>query len=217
MARITVREYIGQAGMSVDDLADRLGMRPNAVNLHIDRALPPRWEKILTGEIAPGPAKAKPKPEPEPIPVNEGDIPEGREHDVPPSRPEGGRVETPPVALNYAALREHIEAGYTMVGAFVANSDPPLGEAIRGNAKKAGEAWAAWIQSEPKIAALLEKMMIATPLGEVIGVHISIGIGYYIGRRAYADAMEQRAAAANAQRESETANAFAGSPPDFLG
>lgn len=215
MARITVREYIGQAGMSVDELADRLGMRPNAVNLHIDRALPPRWEKILTGEIAPGPAKQKAKPEPEPVPVEEGEMPSGREHDVPPARPDGGRVESPPVSLNYAALREHIEAGYTMVGAFLENSDPPLGMAVKGNAKKAGEAWAAWIQSEPKVAALLEKMMIATPLGEVIGVHISIGIGYYIGRRAYADAMEQRAA--DAQRASETADAFAGSPPDFLG
>ena len=91
-----------------------------------------------------------------------------------------------------------------------------LAEVIQAHAAPAGQAWAHWIESEPKVAALIQRMMIGTPLGEVIGVHVGIVFSYTLARSA------ARAVAADvADRTSDTEVAQDGrldeAAADFVG
>ena len=92
-------------------------------------------------------------------------------------------------------------------------ADPLLADVIDEHAAQAGAAWAHWIESEPKVAALLQRLMIGTPLGEVIGVHVAIVFTYTVARAAYRDAARERtegeAAAGDGAAEAAAADRLA--------
>lgn len=139
----------------------------------------------------------------------------GAEEDVkrvweqPPAPPEDApRWE--PVHIDYSQVAGYIEGAYRLAARIaVEQYDPLLAGAIDERAADAGRAWAHWIESEPRVAALLQRLMIGTPLGEVIGVHAAIIFAYVLARSA---AREVAAAAA----PSAAAGAAADAAPDYL-
>lgn len=120
----------------------------------------------------------------DPIP----DEPEGtfRATEFAPSPPEGApQAPQAAVPLNYRDVAGYIEGAYKLAAQFaIGENDPMLAGIIYDNAPAAGLAWSHWIESEPKVAALLQRMMIGTPLGEVIGVHVAIVFAYVLARSA---------------------------------
>lgn len=101
----------------------------------------------------------------------------------PPAAPDGARIAEPPVQIDYASVAGYISGAYSMAARF-AVPDPLLAQVIEDHAEQAGQAWAHYIQSEPRVAALVQRMMIGTPLGEVIGVHVGIVFSYTLARTA---------------------------------
>lgn len=112
--------------------------------------------------------------------------------------PTADAKQAPPPDLDYRELQDYISGFYKLAANITMQSDAALGEAIVTHADAAGEAWAEWVKSEPKVAAMLQRLMIGTPLGKVIGVHVSIVIGYVFARQAQANIAAEAAAAAAA-------------------
>lgn len=126
----------------------------------------------------------------------------GRKHEQPPRKPPGGKVAQPPAgppALDYSAVGGYIEGAYKL-GAKVAveRGDRILGDVIDEHASAAARAWVRWIQSEPRVEEMLRKLLVGTPVGEVIAIHVSIVFSYTLARTA----AEQLAAAEAAERVS---------------
>lgn len=176
-----------EEGLSVKQTSERLGVPASTVHSWFKRlevAAPEPAaggddERVLSSSAVP-PAPAPPT----------------REKEHAPRRPPGGKVQQ--VDLDYAQVQEMIEGAYLLAGQTVSANDPALAMAINEHAAKAGLAWSHWIRSEPKVAALLQRLMIGTPLGEVIGVHVSIVFAYVLARGAQAELARERAAAAAA-------------------
>jgi hypothetical protein len=131
---------------------------------------------------------------------------EYRESDAAPVAPADAPRQTITPTIDYSAVAGYIEGAYRLASQMaVRQSDPLLAAVIDEHAAAAGVAWAHWVESEPKVAALLQRMMIGTPLGEVIGVHVGIVFSYTLARGA-----AREIAADVAGRD---ADAFDGSPP----
>ncbi len=112
-----------------------------------------------------------------------------READSAPRRPAEGTVFVPAAddgsTLNYGDVQQYISGIYRM-GAKL-SGDEILMDVVNVHADEAAAAWADWIQSEPKVAAFLQKMMVGTPAGKLVYVHVSMGVGYAFARAAVAD------------------------------
>jgi hypothetical protein len=195
-----VSEYLERYGLTEDDMAARLGLSAHGIKSYRTREMPPRW--LATLGSAPVVVDEAPTDDSSPFVDNEGQEPRERTAQHTPHRPAGGTVVGPP--LDYSALAGYIEGAYKLGGHTLGVKDPVLGSAIEANAQAAGAAWAKWVRSEPKVAALLQRMMIGTPMGEVIGVHLSIAFAYFLARGAVRDA---RAAEAEAEYGSAEAAA----------
>lgn len=128
-----------------------------------------------------------------------------------PMAPPGAPQAPQPVRIDYASVAGYVEGAYKLTAQMaIRPADPVLADVIEEHAAQAGLAWAHWIESEPKVAALLQRLMIGTPLGEVIGVHVAIVFTYTVARSAYRDAA--RAAAEQAAAD----GAPEGAPADQL-
>ena len=153
------------------------------------------WERDrLAAQPPPQAVRLVPPPDAEEDVATDDGEQLGRAHELPPQRPPDGRIQ--PVDLNYREISDYIEAFYSLAGRLAQESDEAMGIAVQQHAAKAGEAWSHWIQSEPKVAAFLQKLMIGTPMGEVIGVHVSIIVAYFLSRGIVRAAAEERARAA---------------------
>lgn len=114
---------------------------------------------------------------------------------VPTSAPEGA------AQLDYRAIQGYVEGAYK-IAAKVSRErgDKVLADVIDEHASPAARAWARWVESEPRVAELLRKLLVGTPAGEVIAVHVSIVFSYTLARgaaaRLAADAAEREPAAA---------------------
>ncbi len=194
-----VKDYLEQEGLDADELAVRLQIKPSSVHRRLrakdDRAeMPELWTNKLNGthhgrESSNG--------------VLEDDGRVTRDRERPPTRPGGAEVrrEQPPADMSTVA--GYIEGAYQLAGRTIEATDPALGLAISSHAEPAGQAWAKWIESEPKVKALIERMMIGTPLGEVIGVHVGIAFAYFMSRGAMQKAIEDAAAEAVAAAQAD--------------
>lgn len=189
-----VKEWLEQNEVSADELADRLGLKASSVIRRVrakdeQAEMPLRWLRQLDGAQDEGP------------PSNGVLMDDGRVTETPPSKPAGASVRKPEQAavVDMSTVAGYIEGAYTLAAHTIEGTDPALAAAVAGHAKQAGDAWAKWIESEPKVKALLERMMVGTPLGEVIGVHVGIGFAYFMSRSAYKKAIEDAAAAAAEQ------------------
>ncbi len=200
MARIDAdRETIGmlrdRLGITTAELVKRVGVKDVG---SLSRVTPRAWYAKL-GIAEPGTLD------------DELDKILGREQERPPQAPPGAtRVKEPPPAptdlglggelgsLDYSEIEGLIATVYKGAAGIVENTDPPLAMMIASHADEAAQAWAEWIRSNPKAAAFLQRMMVGTPMGKVISVHLGIGVGYYFARREYIAAIEQQAADAEA-------------------
>lgn len=127
---------------------------------------------------------------------DEGEAEEVREGPAPQPPPGAPRVEAA-VQLDYRSVAGYIASTYRLSATFlVAPSDALLAQAITEHAEQAGQAWARWIESEPRVAAWLQRLMIGTPLGEVIGVHVAIVFAYTLARVSARELAASAAAAA---------------------
>lgn len=133
----------------------------------------------------------------------------GRDAEMPPQRPTEGRVvqlAPQPGQIDFLALEGHIAGLYVIGAKAVEGSDPVLANVVHDHANKAGHAWVVWIKSEPRVLALIEKLQIGTPLGELIGVHVTIVFAYVFARDA-ARRMASAAAQAAAEQDGAASNA----------
>ncbi len=136
------------------------------------------------------------------------------EAETAPLAPEGALQAPRPVVIDYATVAGYVEGAYKLTAQMaVRPADPLLADVIDEHAAQAGIAWAHWIESEPKVAALLQRLMIGTPLGEVIGVHVAIIFSYTVARSAYRAAAERAASAGEAVAAD---GAFEGAPEDIV-
>lgn len=199
-----VAEYLDREGIDAEELARRLGHKSSSrVSQELAREgdMLESWRRRLALED-------------EPIPV-------GREHEEAPQPPPGAPVfdapPSPTAGLDLSAFAGYVEGAYKLGAYTIRDTEPLLAKAIEDHATQAGEAWAKWVESEPRVKALLERMMVGTPLGEVIAVHVGIGFSYFLARSAQARALadlqrEQHAAGGPVEDEEkvEPAAAFAG-------
>lgn len=187
---------LDRLGISNEELSARVGVK-NATGKNRARPVPRVWYGKL-GLDEPGTLD------------EEAGAPIGRDEERPPQAPPGARrikQPEPPSAeqlmlaqgIDYSEVEGLISAAYKGAAAVVAERDPPLSSMIESHADEAARAWAEWIRSNPKAAAFLERMMVGTPFGKVISVHLGIGVGYYFARREYVAELRRQAAEAEVE------------------
>jgi hypothetical protein len=199
-ARVLLEE-----GLSLHATAQRIGVPLSTVR---------SWAKRGNWIAAPPPQEGSPPDTEVGAPLTPPDDPERIGAPASPRRPPGGKIQ--PVELDYGSLQEYIEGAYKLAGQTVRTNDPYLGDAIDEHAHKAGVAWCKWVRSEPKVAALLQRLMIGTPLGEVIGVHVSIVFAYVLARGAAREFARAQAAAESGNGAGAASSAAHEPAPDQL-
>lgn len=183
-----------QQGLTQREISERLGGVPIGTVWSWVKETPQGERREAVVMTPPGEDDSGATPEP------------GRAEEMPPRPPPGARVVSPqPSDLDYASLEGHIAGLYKLAAKGVESGDPALCMAIDRHADQAGHAWVVWIRSEPRVAELLRRLMIGTPLGEVIGVHVSIVFAYIFAR----DAVRRMAAAEAAAADTNGATGFA--------
>lgn len=180
---------LSEAGRTTSQIANELGVPYRTVYAWIVEDRLPTFDSDNYDEPV---ARATPI---EPPPFTNDDEPQ-RAHDMPPQRPADGRSAPPPPpsavdALDYGQVRQYIAGMYRLAGNVVSPHDPILPGVVDAHADAAADAWVAWIRSEPRVEAFLQKMMVGTPAGQLIYVHVSMGVGYFFARAAAAD-LQQR-------------------------
>lgn len=194
-----VNQYMELHDISEEEMCRRVGVAPKTLENQLSREIRPSWLERLGDVATPRedgtPADGRRRSERPPTP------PPGAPRV--PSDPEPVPADTQAIDINYSQLESWITKGYEMAAASLEGSDPPLAKVIRQNAAKAGAAWANYIRLNPRIAAFLQRMMVATPLGEVIAIHLGIGLGYFFARKQYQAEVERAAAEAVAGDGSE--------------
>ena len=140
-----------------------------------------------------------------------------REWDSTPTPPSDA-LYVQPVRIDYSKVQGYIEGAYKLAAEYaIKDSDPILADCIYTHAEQAGEAWAKWIESEPRVAALIQRLMIGTPLGEVIGVHVTIVFAYVLARSAAARIAAAAAAETSGQSEASVDGAAYPAAESHLG
>lgn len=219
-----VREYIHQAGITKEQFAEILGHKSTSmVTRKMDFEMPIRWGALLDslddppltavgGEESPEESDARSPKDSWEEPLNDWES-RGRESDYDPSVPTDATRVVGPQKIKLTTVRGYIELFYSGAAQYAKQrGDDIAADTITRYTPEFSEAWINYIESDPRIMAYLEKLMVGTPLGNLIGVH-AIAIGSYVFARVAAREIAQAIAA-------EGANAN-GSPnastADFLG
>lgn len=218
MPTLTVRDYLELEGIGEAELAARVGVKPDSVGRRVRGSdpMPRKWARALGLELdedhetRDGAAPREPDGE-QGRGAGLGDD-NGRAHDAPPTRPADARVRPEPASqlFDASSFASMVASIYGTAGGMVAGSDPFLGQAIVDHADAAGDAWGKWAAANPRVVAWLERMMIGTPAGEVIGVHVAIAFAYFLARSEHSRLIREHAAAEAAEAEPAPADAFAG-------
>jgi len=194
---VKVKAFREQHGLSQKAMAGLLGSKHGNLvgeRERKDEDIPDHWIPKLEAKgyrVSGGGGRARPTtPGATGVPTTPVDDEAGstsyRDHDVPPTPPQDAPQAPPDLAqINYGQVAGYIEGAYVLAAKMLVEpADRVAAECITVHAGQAGVAWAKWIESEPKVAALLQRMMIGTPIGEVIGVHVAIVFAYVLARRA---------------------------------
>jgi hypothetical protein len=211
-----VAAFLEQHGLTQRGLADQLGFK-NA-NTVGDRArkdldIPETWYQKLSAA-----GYHIPEMDSDWAPPVDTDIGQQfRAGESEPRPPEGAPQAKPTyVGIDYGQVSGYIEGVYKLTGEMAIQPyDPLLAECITAHAESAGKAWAKWIESEPKVAALLQRLMVGTPMGEVIGVHFAIVFAYIMGRQA-AERIARDHAQRIAEEEAATNGGTGATAEDFV-
>lgn len=183
-----VREYLHQSNTTKEQLAEFLGHQTtSSVTKKMDSEMPKRWVRLLDESdglslTAVGENEPDEDSEREPN-INDGDNTWdnlGRESDNDPVRPDGANHVVGPKTIKLSTVEDYIGKIYSGA-AYIARdkfNDELASDVIIQYSPEFAEAWIEYIKSDPRIMAYLEKMLVGTPLGNLIGVHV-IAIGSY--------------------------------------
>lgn len=209
------RDYLEVSGLTKDELAEVLSLKSaSMITRKMDVEMPKRWARLLDERDGTTTAVDDPVSDDEArahIPPLE-DALEGdafRANDGDPRKPEPKDI-VGPGAIKLTTVQGYIEAIYGGAAQIAqSRGDGLAADVIRRYSPEFSEAWITYIQSDPRIMKYLEKMMIGTPLGNLIGVH-AIAIGSYVFARAAA--RQLAAQFAHDASDTETADGFMGVP-----
>lgn len=172
------RDYLKQSGLTTFQLAEILGHQTTAsVTKKMDVEMPKRWARLLdlesdssaVGTDSETDARAHT------LPLED----EFRQGESDPNIPDDGVRVIGPQRIRLDTIEGYIKQIYGGAAALSrSRGDHLAGEVIDEYSPQFAEAWVDYIQSDPRIMELLERMMIGTPLGNLIGVHV-IAIGSY--------------------------------------
>lgn len=216
-----VREYLHESGMTKDDLAKFLGHQSTAsVTKKMEAEMPKRWARLLdeadaTSLSAVGDGDADSSTSAPNLNEENDWESVGRSGDADPGKPDGASTVVGPQKIKLTTVRGYIEQIYGGA-AYIAGSrgDDIAADTITRYTPEFSEAWINYIESDPRIMEYLEKLMIGTPLGNLIGVHV-IAAGSYVFARAAAReiarayATEQEHASVNGSGDASAAHSVA--------
>jgi hypothetical protein len=182
-----VRDFLNASGLTKDQLADILGHKTTSmVTKKMDVEMPVRWGRKLeeldgvpltaVGEETTESFDARPLNDPPTVDEWENI---GRDSDNDPLKPQGAETVVGPQRIKLTTVEGYITQIYSGA-AYIAKSrgDDIAADTITRYSPQFAEAWIDYIKSDPRIMEYLEKMMIGTPLGNLIGIHV-IAIGSY--------------------------------------
>lgn len=182
-----VRDYLNSSGLTKEQLADTLGLKTtSSVTKKMDAEMPKRWERLLDSlDDSPLTAVGGDSPESESEARSQNDDWErtGRDSDSAPNKPTDGETVVGPQRIKLATVEGYIQQIYGGA-AYIATQrgDELAADVITRYSPEFSEAWVDYIKSDPRILEYLEKLMIGTPLGNLIGVHV-IATGSYVFAR----------------------------------
>lgn len=173
-----VRDYLQQSGLTTFQLAETLGHQTTAsVTKKLDAEMPKRWARLL--DLESDASAVVPDPEPDARAHTGPPEDEFRQNENDAHMPDDGVQVIGPQRIRLDTIEGYIQQIYGGAAALCrSRGDLLAGEVIDNYSPQFSEAWIDYIRSDPRILELLEKMMIGTPLGNLIGVHV-IAVGSY--------------------------------------
>jgi hypothetical protein len=219
-----VREYLQHTGLTKEQLSEILGHKTTSmVTKKFDVEMPVRWSRKLdlldgTSTVLPSDEEdtedlsATPDLNTGPVEVDPDywDTP-GRDSDQAPQY-ESGETVVGPQRIKLTTVEGYIKMVYGGAATIAkSRGDEIAADTINRYSDQFSEAWIEYIKSNPQFMEYLEKLMIGTPLGNLIGVHV-IAVGSYVFARAAAREIGAAFAA-----EAANDNGASGNPsPDFV-
>lgn len=188
-------DYLHQSGMTPAQLAEILGHKTTSmVTKKMDVEMPKRWVRMLdssdtatsaVGSDSESDARTHTNSDDE-IKFSDEEFEDLFRKSDEPRMPEDTIPVVGPQRIKLTTVEGYIQQMYGGA-AFLARSrgDDIAADVIERYSPEFAEAWINYIQSDPRVMQYLEKMMIGTPLGNLIGVHV-IAIGSYVFARAAA-------------------------------
>lgn len=204
------RDYLSQTGLTTFQLADILGHKTTSmITKKMDVEMPKRWERLLDLQSDSPAVELEGESERAPnIPLDE----EFRAGENDPRMPNDGVEVIGPQRIRLDTIEGYIKQIYGGAAYIARNrGDDLAAEVIDQYSPQFAEAWVEYIRSDPRIMELLERLMVGTPMGNLIGVHV-IAIGSYTFARATA----RQLARAYAEQESSVNGSGSQAPADSL-
>lgn len=186
-----VREFLHESGMTKEQMAEALGHKSTAsVTKKMETEMPKRWARLLDdadssslSAVGDGEAESTTSA---PNLNDDWEEVSGRDGDQTPHKPEDASPVVGPQRIKLTTVRGYIEQIYGGAAYIAENrGDEIAADTIRRYSPEFADAWINYIESDPRIMEYLERLMIGTPLGNLIGVHV-IAAGSYVFARATA-------------------------------
>lgn len=190
------RDYLQQSGMSSVELSEILGHKTtSSITKKMDVEMPKRWVRLLDERDGATSAVGTNSNDGARTHIDSPPIGENGETDWEqefrteqdaPRIPGDTEPVVGPQRIKLSTVEGYIQQIYGGA-AYIAESrgDELAADVIRRYSPEFSEAWIDYIRSDPRLLEYLEKMMIGTPIGNLIGVHV-IAIGSYAFARAAA-------------------------------
>lgn len=197
---MTKGELLEMSGLTAEELAEKVGVKVSSVK-NRNGIVPRVWFDRLGYSFD--------------VYDDENVESYGRENEQTPRPPEGAKIQQPARdagPVDYTQLSKWIEGAYRDGSKMAFGENHQLTVVVNRHAAAAGKAWSRYIESNPRLAAWLERMMVGTPAGEVIAVHVAIGFGYYFARDSAQRAVREAAEREQAEQQAEWERSNGGIP-----
>lgn len=217
------KDYLSVSGLTPAELAEILGHQSTSmITKKMNVEMPKRWAKLLDERDSVPPAVDANPDESERLAHDRSPTSEDGEKDweklfrenEAPTPPDGDYDPViGPQQIKLSTVDGYIRQIYGGAAYIARNrGDELAADVIERYTPEFSEAWIDYIKSNPQILGYLEKLMIGTPMGNLIGIHV-IAIGSYGFARAAANQI------AAAHRAESASNNGATDPPagDSLG
>lgn len=187
------REYLHQSGLNAVELSEILGHKTTSmITKKMDVEMPKRWVRLLDErDGTPTAVGSEPESDARTHTVTEngetdweGEFRAAESPD--PTKPDEAETVIGPQRIKLTTVEGYIAQIYGGAAYIAENrGDELAADVIRRYTPEFSEAWIEYIKSDPRLLEYLEKMMIGTPIGNLVGVH-AIAIGSYVFARAAA-------------------------------